>query len=136
MRVSGAAEHGSHDAAGRTDFDQVRLDIQKLADFIIAVGKAETDHQATSEYEAAVRNMGSYKRSPAHAGNKAARRSLRAQVEEGAELFEQRNKYGWNSLDRRQQNLLRDYETNKLRRQLEELSQGLEPSPPFFRIQL
>ena len=134
MRVSGAAEHGSHDAAGRTDLDQVKLDIQKLVDFIIAVGKAETDYQATKEYEAAVRNMDSYKQSPAHTGNKAARKALRAKLQEAEELLEQRDNQGLNSFDCRQQNLLHDYETNKLHRQLHELPQGCEPKPPFFRI--
>ena len=133
-RVSGAAEHGSHDAAGRTHLDQLRFDIQTLVDFIIAVGKAEADYTATEEYEAAVRNMGSHRQSPAHAGNKEARRALRHQLKEAAELVEQRDYEGYDALNPRQQNLLHDYETNKLHRKLEELSQGCEPIPPFFRI--
>ena len=84
--------------------------------------------------KAAVRNMGSYRQSPAHAGNKEARRALRDQLKEAAELVEQRDYEGYDSLNPRQQNLLHDYETNKLHRKLEELSQGCEPIPPFFRI--
>ena len=78
--------------------------------------------------------MGSYRQSPAHAGNKEARRALRDQLKEAAELAEKRDYEGLDSLNRRQQNLLHDYETYKLHRQLEELFQGLLPVPPFFRI--
>ena len=78
--------------------------------------------------------MGDYKQSPAHAGNKAARQALRAQLKEGAELLERRDSKGWRSLDRREQNLLRDYESKTLQRRLQELSQGCEPIPAFFRL--
>ena len=133
-RVSGAAEHGSHDVAGRTHLDHLRSDIQLLVDFMIAVGRAEADYRQKTEYLAAVRNSGKYRQSPEHAGNKEARRKLRAQLKRGEELVEQRDHYGFKSLSSSEQDLLHQFETNKLQLRLQELSKGLEPMPPFFRI--
>ena len=107
---------------------------QLLVDFTIAVGRAEADYTQTTEYLAAVRNMGKYRQSPEHAGNRDARRNLRAQLKKGAELVAQRDYHGSDSLSPSERKLLHQFETNKLQLKLQELSKGLEPMPPFFRI--